>query len=209
MNSAAQKIMRNTEDFLSYINHFPEFSDNNLINEKISDIEAILSDAREFELEIKKKCTEFLEQLFIQQTAEFIYDDVFFIEAWKKLSLDERKKVIHKLENAGETECAAELQKRIILFEDIPSLPDFVICKMLETIEHNVLAVSLRTHEKSADEIKTAGVLEKIRNNMKLKDGITLAEDIDFIGPCNETDVLAARKKICNVIEEILSDNEK
>ena len=89
----------------------------------------------------------------------------------------------HIMENLEieEPELADEIRKKMFVFEDILSLDDRSIQRVLREVENNELAVALKN---TTDEVK-----EAIFNNLSKRLVTMIKEDMDFMGPIRMKDV--------------------
>lgn len=94
-----------------------------------------------------------------------------------------------------ETELAEEIRKKMFVFEDILSLDDRSIQRVLREVENNDLGVAL----KSAGE----DVQEVIFNNLSKRLGEMIKEEMQFMGPIRLKDVEEAQQKIVNIIRKL------
>lgn len=103
--------------------------------------------------------------------------------------------VIEALEEDG-MELAEEFEKRMYVLEDIVSLDDRAIQKVLREVDNNDLAMALRgtTNEE---------VHEKIFKNMSKRAGALLREDMEFVGPVRMVDAEDSQQKIINIIKNL------
>ncbi len=108
----------------------------------------------------------------------------------------------HIMENLEieEPELADEIRKKMFVFEDILSLDDRSIQRVLREVENNELAVALKN---TTDEVK-----EAIFNNLSKRLVTMIKEDMDFMGPIRMKDVEEAQQKIVNVIRKLEDSGE-
>ena len=108
----------------------------------------------------------------------------------------------HIMENLEieEPELADEIRKKMFVFEDILSLDDRSIQRVLRDVENNELAVALKN---TTDEVK-----EAIFNNLSKRLVTMIKEDMDFMGPIRMKDVEEAQQKIVNVIRKLEDSGE-
>ncbi|MDE7299271.1 MAG: flagellar motor switch protein FliG [Lachnospiraceae bacterium] len=108
----------------------------------------------------------------------------------------------HIMENLEieEPELADEIRKKMFVFEDILSLDDRSIQRVLREVENNELAVALKN---TTDEVK-----EAIFNNLSKRLVTMIKEDMDFMGPVRMKDVEEAQQKIVNVIRKLEDSGE-
>ncbi len=108
----------------------------------------------------------------------------------------------HIMENLEieEPELADEIRKKMFVFEDILSLDDRSIQRVLREVENNELAVALKN---TTDEVKDA-----IFNNLSKRLVTMIKEDMEFMGPVRMKDVEEAQQKIVNVIRKLEDSGE-
>lgn len=94
-----------------------------------------------------------------------------------------------------EPELADEIRKKMFVFEDILSLDDKSIQRVLREVDNNELAVAL----KGANE-DVQGV---IFNNLSKRLAAMIMEDMEYMGPVRLKDVEEAQQKIVNVIRRL------
>ena len=103
----------------------------------------------------------------------------------------------HIMENLEieEPELADEIRRKMFVFEDILSLDDKSIQRVLREVDNNDLAVAL----KSANE----DVQNAIFNNLSKRLATMIREDMEFMGPVRLKDVEEAQQKIVNIIRKL------
>ncbi|MFW5645979.1 MAG: flagellar motor switch protein FliG [Acetivibrio ethanolgignens] len=94
-----------------------------------------------------------------------------------------------------EPELADEIRKKMFVFEDILSLDDRSIQRVLREVDNNELAVALKG---SNEEVQTV-----IFNNLSKRLATMIKEDMDFMGPVRLKDVEEAQQKIVNIIRKL------
>lgn len=99
-----------------------------------------------------------------------------------------------------EPELADEIRKKMFVFEDILSLDDRSIQRVLREIDNNELAVALKA---SNEEVKNV-----IFNNLSKRLATMIKEDMDFMGPVRMKDVEDAQQKIVNIIRKLEDSGE-
>ena len=88
-----------------------------------------------------------------------------------------------------------EIRKKMFVFEDILSLDDRSIQRVLREVDNNELAVAL----KGANE----EVQALIFNNLSKRLGTMIKEDMEYMGPVRLKDVEEAQQKIVNIIRKL------
>ncbi len=109
------------------------------------------------------------------------------------------KHIMESLE-IDEPELADEIRKKMFVFEDILSLDDRSIQRVLREVDNNELAVAL----KSANE----DVQGAIFKNLSKRLAQMIKEDMDFMGPVRMKDVEEAQQKIVNIIRKLEDSGE-
>ncbi len=99
-----------------------------------------------------------------------------------------------------EPELADEIRKKMFVFEDILTLDDRSIQRVLREIENSEIAIAL----KGANE----DVQESIFNNMSTRLSAMIREDMDFMGPVRLKDVEESQQKIVSVIRKLEESGE-
>lgn len=94
-----------------------------------------------------------------------------------------------------EPELADEIRKKMFVFEDILSLDDKSIQRVLREVDNNELAVALKG---SNEEVQNV-----IFNNLSKRLTTMIKEDMDFMGPIRLKDVEEAQQKIVNIIRKL------
>ena len=83
----------------------------------------------------------------------------------------------------------------MFVFEDIISLDDRAIQRVLRDVDNNDLAVELKS---ANDEVKTV-----IFNNLSKRLAAMIQEDMEFMGPVRLKDVEEAQQKIVNIVRKL------
>ncbi len=104
------------------------------------------------------------------------------------------KHIMESLE-LEEPELADEIRRKMFVFEDILSLDDRTIQRVLRDVDNADLGIAL----KSANE----EVRNVIFNNLSKRLATMIQEDMDFMGPVRMKDVEEAQQKIVNVIRKL------
>ncbi len=108
----------------------------------------------------------------------------------------------HIMENLelDQPELADEIRKKMFVFEDILTLDDRAIQRVLRDVDNGDLAIAL----KGANE-EVQGV---IFNNLSKRLGAMIKEDMEFMGPVRMKDVEEAQQKIVNIIRKLEETSE-
>lgn len=103
----------------------------------------------------------------------------------------------HIMENLeiDEPELADEIRKKMFVFEDILSLDDRSVQRVLREVDNNELAVALKG---SNEEVQNL-----IFKNLSKRLAAMIKEDMEFMGPVRMKDVEEAQQKIVNIIRKL------
>ena len=99
-----------------------------------------------------------------------------------------------------EPELADEIRKKMFVFEDILTLDDRSIQRVLREVDNNELAIALKS---ANDDVQNA-----IFNNLSKRLATMIREDMDFMGPVRMKDVEEAQQKIVNIIRKLEDSGE-
>ncbi|MBQ1689427.1 MAG: flagellar motor switch protein FliG, partial [Lachnospiraceae bacterium] len=94
-----------------------------------------------------------------------------------------------------EPELADEIRRKMFVFEDILSLDDKSIQRVLREVDNSELAMALKG---STEEVQNV-----IFNNLSKRLAVMIREDMEFMGPVRMKDVEEAQQKIVNVIRKL------
>jgi flagellar motor switch protein FliG len=92
-------------------------------------------------------------------------------------------------------ELADEIRRKMFVFEDIISLDNKSIQRVLREVDNNELAVALKS---TTDEVQNL-----IFNNLSKRLAAMIKEDMEFMGPVRLKDVEEAQQKIVNIIRKL------
>lgn len=109
------------------------------------------------------------------------------------------KHIMETLE-IDEPELAEEIRKKMFVFEDIMSLDDRAIQRVLRDVDNNDLAIALKG---SNEEVQNV-----IFNNLSKRLAAMIKEDMEFMGPVRMKDVEEAQQKIVNIIRKLEDSGE-
>jgi flagellar motor switch protein FliG len=104
------------------------------------------------------------------------------------------KHIMETLE-VEEPELADEIRKKMFVFEDILSLDDRAIQRVLRDVDNGDLALALKG--------ATEEVQNVILNNLSSRLAVMIKEDMEFMGPVRMKDVEEAQQKIVNIIRKL------
>lgn len=99
-----------------------------------------------------------------------------------------------------EPELADEIRKKMFVFEDILSLDDRSIQRVLREVDNNELAVALKG---SNEEVQNV-----IFNNLSKRLAAMIKEDMEYMGPVRLKDVEEAQQRIVNIIRKLEDSSE-
>ena len=109
------------------------------------------------------------------------------------------KHIMESLE-IEEPELADEIRRKMFVFEDILSLDDKSIQRVLREVDNNELAIALKS---ANEEVQTV-----IFKNLSKRLATMIKEDMDFMGPVRLKDVEEAQQKIVNIIRKLEDSGE-
>ena len=104
------------------------------------------------------------------------------------------KHIMESLE-IEDPELADEIRKKMFVFEDILSLDDRAIQRVLRDIDNNDIAVALKNANEEVQNV--------IFRNLSKRLAAMIKEDMDFMGPVRLKDVEDAQQKIVNNIRKL------
>ena len=104
------------------------------------------------------------------------------------------KHIMETLE-VEDPELADEIRKKMFVFEDILTLDDRAIQRVLRDVDNSDLAMALKG---SAEEVQNV-----IFNNLSKRLAVMIKEDMEFMGPVRMKDVEEAQQKIVNIIRKL------
>lgn len=104
------------------------------------------------------------------------------------------KHIMESLE-IEEPELADEIRKKMFVFEDILSLDDKSIQRVLREVDNNELAIALKGANEEVQNV--------IFNNLSKRLVTMIKEDMEYMGPVRMKDVEEAQQKIVNIIRKL------
>lgn len=110
------------------------------------------------------------------------------------------EKHILEILESEEPELADEIRKKMFVFEDIMSLDDKSIQRVLRDVENNELAIALKASNEN--------VQDCIFRNLSKRLAVMIKEDMEFMGPVRMKDVEEAQQKIVNIIRKLEDSGE-
>ena len=115
------------------------------------------------------------------------------VEILNSVDRGTEKHIMETLE-VEEPELADEIRKKMFVFEDILSLDDRSIQRVLRDVENSDLALALKG---AAEEVQNV-----ILNNLSKRLAAMIKEDMEYMGPVRMKDVEEAQQKIVNIIRK-------
>lgn len=109
------------------------------------------------------------------------------------------KYIMEQLDRA-DTELSEEIRKRMFVFEDIITLDNRSIQRVIREIDNSQWAVALKG---ASEDVK-----EVVFSNMSKRLVEMINEDIEFMGPVRLRDIEDAQQNIVNVIRKLEEDGE-
>jgi flagellar motor switch protein FliG len=109
------------------------------------------------------------------------------------------RNIIEALEE-DDPDLAEEIKKKMFVFEDIITLDDRSIQKVLRSVDNSDMAKALKAVDPE--------VQDKIYRNMSKRAAQMLKEDMEYMGPIRLKDVEEAQQKIVNVIRKLEEQGE-
>jgi flagellar motor switch protein FliG len=109
------------------------------------------------------------------------------------------KHIMETLE-VEDPELTDEIRKKMFVFEDIMSLDDRSIQRVLRDVDNADLALALKG---ANEEVRTT-----IFNNLSKRLAVMIKEDMEFMGPVRMKDVEEAQQKIVNIIRRLEESSE-
>jgi flagellar motor switch protein FliG len=113
------------------------------------------------------------------------------------LNLSDRtteKGILEALE-AEDPDLVEQIRRLMFVFEDILLVNDKGIQSVLKEIDHDELALALKT---ASDEMK-----EKIFGNMSERAALLIKEEMEYMGPVRLSDVESAQQRIVDVVRRL------
>jgi flagellar motor switch protein FliG len=104
------------------------------------------------------------------------------------------KGILESIEE-NDPDLVEQIRRLMFVFEDIIQVNDKGIQAVLKEIDHEDLALALKT---ASDELK-----EKIFRNMSERASVLIKEDMEFMGPVRLADVEAAQQRIVDVVRRL------
>jgi flagellar motor switch protein FliG len=99
-----------------------------------------------------------------------------------------------------EPELADEIRRKMFVFEDILSLDDKSIQRVLREVDNNELAVALKGANEEVQNV--------IFNNLSKRLAAMIKEDMEYMGPVRLKDVEEAQQRIVNIIRKLEDSSE-
>jgi len=115
-------------------------------------------------------------------------------EVLNLLTREEEMRILQELEQE-EAELANDLRRTLFVFEDLVRVNDKGIQAPLKEVEHDELALALKT---ASPDLKA-----KIFKNMSERAATLIREDMEFMGPVRLSDVEAAQQHIVDIVRRL------
>ena len=97
-------------------------------------------------------------------------------------------------------ELADEIRRKMFVFEDILSLDDRTIQRVLRDVDNSDLATALKNANEAVQNV--------IFNNLSKRLAAMIKEDMEFMGPVRLKDVEEAQQKIVNIVRKLEDSGE-
>jgi len=121
------------------------------------------------------------------------------VDMLNKVDRSSEKAIIGHLEEQNR-ELAEEVRNLMFVFEDIITLDDRAIQRILRDADSKDVTLALKG---SADEVK-----EKILKNMSERASLSIREDLEFMGAVKRADVESAQQKVVAIIRRLEEEGE-
>lgn len=121
------------------------------------------------------------------------------VEILNSVDRGTEKHIMETLE-IEEPELADEIRRKMFVFEDIISLDDRAIQRVLRDVDNSDLGLALKG---STEEVQNV-----IFHNLSSRLAVMIKEDMDFMGPVRMKDVEEAQQKIVNIIRKLEDSGE-
>jgi len=121
------------------------------------------------------------------------------VEILNRVDRGTEKTILEALE-VQDPELAEEIKKLMFVFEDLVTLDERSVQRILREVENQDLVLALKGASQE--------VSNKIFNNMSKRASDMLREDIQFLGPVRLRDVEEAQQRIVNVIRKLEDTGE-
>lgn len=105
------------------------------------------------------------------------------------------EKHIMEILEIEEPELADDIRRKMFVFEDILSLDDKSIQRVLREVDNNELAVALKGANEEVQNV--------IFNNMSQRLSTMIQEDMEYMGPVRLKDVEEAQQRIVNIVRRL------
>ncbi len=121
------------------------------------------------------------------------------VEILNRVDRGTEKTILEALE-VQDPELAEEIKKLMFVFEDLVTLDDRSVQRILREVENQDLVLALKGASQE--------VTDKIFNNMSRRASDMLREDIQYLGPVRLRDVEEAQQRIVNIIRKLEDTGE-
>ncbi|MBB6449300.1 flagellar motor switch protein FliG [Geomicrobium halophilum] len=121
------------------------------------------------------------------------------VEVLNSVDRSTERTILDSLESQ-DPELADEIKKRMFVFEDIVTLDNRSIQRIIRDVDHEDLQLSLKV---ASEEVKTI-----IFSNMSTRMGDTFKEEMEYMGPVRLKDVEEAQMRIVGVVRTLEDTGE-
>ena len=116
------------------------------------------------------------------------------VEVLNRVDRQTERTILDALEEQ-DPELAEEIKKRMFVFEDIVTLDDRAVRKVISEVDMSVWALALKTASED--------VAERVFSNMSKRAADMLREEIEYLGPVRLRDVEEAQQRIVATIRRL------
>jgi flagellar motor switch protein FliG len=135
-----------------------------------------------------------VEKVLERKLASLVNQDYTIVGILNSVDRGTEKHIMETLE-VEEPELADEIRKKMFVFEDILSLDNRAIQRVLRDVDNHDLALALKG--------ATEEVQNVILNNLSTRLASMIKEDMEYMGPVRMKDVEDAQQKIVNIIRKL------
>lgn len=168
-----------------------------LVPEKQTDVAKRIAQMDRTSPDVIKEVEKVLEQKLsslVNQDYTIVGGVDSIVEILNTVDRGTEKHIMESLE-IEDPELADEIRKKMFVFEDILSLDDRSVQRVLREVDNNELAIALKG---SNEEVQNL-----IFHNLSKRLASMIKEDMDFMGPVRLKDVEEAQQKIVNIIRKL------
>lgn len=136
---------------------------------------------------------------FLTQTFSSLVCTQEIHEALHELAASQQQEIFEKVEDNW-PELAPAVHEQIFIFDDFQNVDDRAVQKILREVDMQEVARALINSHKE--------VQDKIFSNMTERAGKMLKEEMEYMGPVREQDIMEARDAICRVVRRLVDSGE-